>query len=368
MSIFSRWIPVFLTASAALAFHAGCPGAECAEGTIEQDGVCVPADDAFTAASCGAGTVLDGAECIPEMPPTVCGENTIEDTEAVPGIITCVGTGGSTSCNSSLPCPAAGSNRVTVCGRLFDIETDDRIESAAPTFEDCDPASPASEGPCQLKITFYDALDFAGNPTGAAPLTPQNFRLDDCGRFVAENIPRPSLGFLGVAVDDQSGAPDDHRLTGVAFPVTSGQVRNNQQTYVVRRTTDVAWSTDADVTGNQGLSGSNTFVDKGVFLSMFRHGNNPVAGVTVTSNGSVRSADDFYFTDTDATTRVDTNPNGPTGVNGAALLLNSSLVEHSGQGAEPAGCVWPSDLAASIPGVLFVNPRIAEDTNGNECP
>jgi hypothetical protein len=98
------------------------------------------------------------------------------------------------------------------------------------------------------------------------------------------------------------------------------------------------------------------------------HGTTPVAGVTVTSNGSVRASDDFYFTDTVATTRLDTTPTGPTGANGAALLLNSSLVEHSGQGAEPNGCVWPSDLAASIPGVLFFNPRIAEMSNGDACP
>ncbi len=353
------------TVSAALVLQAGCDGAECADGTIEQDGFCVPADVALDDSQCGEGTVLgDSGFCEPAMPPTVCGPNTIENTEIDPGVITCEGVGGVNDCSMPLPCPGAASNKVTVCGRLRDVQTDAVIEEAAPTFLDCDPAAPSDTGPCQIEISFYDALDFAGNPTGAAKLKPQNFHMDDCGRYVAENINRPSLGFLGIATEDASGAPDDHRLTGVAFPVTSGQVRNNQQTYVVTRATDVAWSTDPDV----GFPSTNTFIDKGVFMSIFRHGNTPVAGVTVTSNGSPRANDDYYFTDTDPVTRLDTTPTGPTGVNGAALLLNSSLVEHSGQGGEPSGCVWPSDLAASIPGVLFFNPRIAEDAGGNECP
>jgi len=351
-----------LAAAAAATLGAGCNGTECADGTIEQDGQCVPASDDPSAANCGEGTVLgDSGQCESEMPPTVCGENTIEDTETIPGVITCVGTGGAGSCADPLPCPSAGANKVTVCGRLFDIETDARIDDGITAS--CDLDNPTDTGPCQLQISFYDALDFAGNPTGAAKLTPQNFRMDQCGRYVAENVPRPSLGFLGVAVDDHPDAPDDHRLTGVAFPVTSGQVRNNQSTYVVLESTNVAWSTDPDVN-----FGANTFVNRGVFMSIFRHGNDPVAGVTVTSNGSVRAVDDYYFTDTVATTRVNTAPAGPTGVNGSALLLGSALVEHSGTGGEPSGCVWPSDLAASIPGVLFFNPRIAETAGGAECP
>jgi hypothetical protein len=357
------WISL-AAASAALVLQAGCNGTECADGTIEQNGFCVPATDDPSDSLCGEGTVLgDSGFCEPAMPPTVCGENTIEDTEQEPGVITCVGQGGPSDCNSNLACPGAASGKVTVCGRLFDVQTDTRILAAAPTFADCDLANPAAEGPCHVKITFYDALDFAGNPTGATPLQPQNFRLDDCGRYVAENINRPSLGFLGIATDN-ANAPEDLRLTGVAFPVTSGQVRNNQQTYVVTQATNVAWSTDPDV----GFTAANGFIDRGVFMPLFRHGTVPVAGVTVTSNGSVRAADDYYFTDTDPSTRLDTTPTGPTGVNGAALLLNSSLVEHSGTGGEPAGCVWPSDLAASIPGVLFLNPRIAETSTGAECP
>ncbi len=267
------------------------------------------------------------------------------------------------ACAPDLPCPSAAPGRVTVCGRLLDVETDLGIESANPRWAECGTAKAATDGPCQLEIQFYDALDFAGNPTGATPLQYANLYRDDCGRFVAENVQRPSLGFLGIGVDDASGEPDTHRLTGVAFPVTSGQIRTREMVYSLRTETDVAWSAQA------GL-GASSFVDRGVILTLFVDGDGaPVAGAKVVSNGSVRAADDYYFSDTNPRLRSTVDPSlTAAGLNGAGLMLNSPLVEHSGMGGEPTGCHWSSALAASIPGVLFArHAELQSDTTGGSC-
>jgi len=344
------WIPFLATLglAGAAGLSAGCNAVECAEGTIEQNGACVPADEVVDEANCGEGTMLgpDGV-CIPELPPTICEEGTTtEDTTTIPGVILCKGTGGGT-CDSELTCPQADASKVSVCGRLYDVETDEQLRAAAPNVADC-LSGGAADGPCEMKITFYDALEFAGNPSGATPIVPQDFLLDDCGRFRAHNLQRPSLGFLGIGVDDDDGSPDVHRLTGVAFPVVSAETRNRQKTYVVREATNQAWSDDA------GLGTS--FVDQGAFMTVFHGaGDVPVEGVQITEMGSVEAGNDYYFSDTDPNTRstIDLTKNS-TGVNGAGIKLNSALVEHSGTGG---GCTWESALAASIPTVLFFSPR-----------
>lgn len=245
-------------------------------------------------------------------------------------------------CDAFLGCPGAGANMVTVCGRLFDLESGQRVQA-------------------RHAIRFHDALDFAGNPDGATVLMPEELRQDDCGRYVARNVPRPSLGFLAISLDDGDDL-DELRKTVVAFPVTSGQVRSDQPVHALRRVTDAAWTEQSNV-------GGMTFADRGAILAVFTDGAGVrIEGVTITSNGSIRAADDFYFSDASVATRATVAPaQASTGVNGAALLLNSPLVEHTGTGGEPTGCTWPSELAASIPGVLFVQPFQAETPSGNPC-
>lgn len=343
-----------LTVAGASTVSTGCKTVECADGTVEQDGVCVPADEVVDEANCGEGTILgtDGT-CVPEVAPTICGAFTTPDTTSMPGFIVCVGTGGG-GCEVELTCPQASANKVSVCGRLYDVESDAEIIGLDATGVECGSGGEVTDGPCEFEIQFYDALEFAGDPGGATPIVPQEFRLDDCGRYLAHNLNRPSLGFLGIGVDDRSGAPDDHRLTGVAFPVSSAQVRNRQKTYTVTRTTDMQWSTDA------GL-GATTFVDRGAFMTVFTIAGVPEAGVQITEGGSVEAANDYYFDDASTVTRSSIDPaQNASGMNGAGIKLNSALVEHSGTGgALPGGCTWDSALAAAIPDVLFFSPRSA---------
>lgn len=349
-----------LVAGLLLAPSVSCAKLECAEGTIEQDGTCVPADEQPGNANCGPGTVLETGMCVPEDPTECDPDTTMAEYNEETGITTCVGTGGPTSCATNLPCPTAAMGKVTVCGRFYDLENDTQITAGTPAFLKCSEDGHAPDGPCQLDIKFYDALDFAGNPSGAVPLANEGIEIDDCGRYVARNISRPQLGFLGIGVDDAAGEADNHKLSGVAFPVSSGQVRTGQKTYVVRNAVDTDWSADVSL--------SPTFAARGVFVSIFQYGNNPVSGVTVTDSNGARPNDDYYFSDTAPLSRTTVIEDGPTGANGTALLLNSSLVEHSGTGGEPDGCQWPSDLAASIPGVYFINPRFAETPAGAACP
>lgn len=237
-------------------------------------------------------------------------------------------------CDLNLTCPAASPNRVSVCGRILDVETSQPVE-----------------GPAVVDITPYDALEFAGNPNGATPLAYEDKLVDACGRFRLHNINRPSLGFLGLAVDDPSGGTaDTYAMGAVAFAVGSGENRNRERVFAIRHATDAQWTSQAGLIGQ-------SFVTRGALLAIFLdEEGEPVAGVTVTEAGATEPQNDYYFAGANPWTRTTVNPSlTATGANGSALKIDSALVEHSGEG----NCVgtWDSALAASIPDVLFVTIR-----------
>lgn len=269
----------------------------------------------------------------------------------------------SAGCAAALPiggCPAAAMGKVTVCGRLADIETDAFLEAPAATGAAC-PGSATADGPCSVSIRFYDALDFASNPAGATPIVPESLYVDDCGRYRATNLTPPSLGYLAAAVDDASGTSDRHRLTAVAEATANAADLAALRTFVTRIETDTAWSTGA------GLAGPS-FADLGVVAAVFRWRELGRAGVQITRNGSASTADDYYFSDASAARSTVAAGQAVTGTNGGALFLGSSLVDHSGTGGEPPACQWPSRLVASIPGVVFVTLLDAETGAGAACP
>jgi hypothetical protein len=266
------------------------------------------------------------------------------------------------SCDVPLPCPAPDVGKVSVCGQLHDAETSAPIQAASPTFLACGTDGAATDGPCQLALQLYDALDFAGNPTGAVPLPADEVVVDDCGRFRAHNVTRPALGFLGLAVDDADGAADAHRLSGTARPAASGAVLAGLRLDAVTVATDTTWTTQAGLVGD-------SLAERGVILATFVDGDTPVAGVTMTRNGAPVPAGTYYFSDTAPASRTTVDPEQTsTGADGAALMLGSSLVEHSGDGGERGDCAWTSGLAASIPGVVFTTTYRLEGPGGGDCP
>lgn len=344
-----------------------CNQLECGEGTTESNGTCVLADGARpeNPTYCAPGTVYDDnmGGCVAELPPTVCDENTTVEIVDENGVVVCMGTGTGGGCN--LTCPQAASGRVTVCGVLKDVETSAEVGEGG-TGALCDLENPTADGACSLEMKFYDALQFAQNPTGTAELPYDDLKLNDCGHFVVQNVPAPALGFLAIGADDsEAGSSDNYVLAGVALPVTGGQRIDDLDTYVVRQATDATWS------GAVSLPGGQSFVERGVYVPIFLHKGQPVSGVVVTEGGSPQVAEDYYFSDTDPLSRSTVDPGqNSTGANGSALLVDSELVMHSGTGSEGMleGCVWPSDLADAIPGVAFVQDRHSEDTGtGEDC-
>ncbi len=264
-------------------------------------------------------------------------------------------------CSIELPCPTPRANHLTVCGRLYDLESDRPIASSTPG-EACNPYAPAAEGPCSLAIHFYDALEYSRDPTAAAPVVPGSLEVDDCGRVVAQDLNQPAFGFLGVVVDDGAGTIDRHRSTAIALLNARAAPARGTRLYVTRETTNQAWSTSAALDGQ-------TFATRGVLAMRFRYQGMPRSGVTVRRSGTLIPADDFYFSDTTAERTTIAPDQLATGANGMALVINSSVTNHDGTGNLPtASCRWPEQLGGTIPGVVFVQPHDAETGSGAPCP
>jgi len=347
---------------------AGCKPLDCGPGTTEVNGECVPAEGQIPEnIYCGPGTSYDGTtqSCLPDTKPTICDPDTTVEVVDINGVTICEGTGGG-GCTGG--CPQPDSGKITVCGRLTDAETGEFISVEGATGTNCaDIPVEDREGPCLMKVQFYDALAFAQAPSATAPLDNDAIVVNDCGWFKGDNIKTPALGFLAVGADDTDdvAAEDDQWvLTGVVFPVNPGDRRPDQVTYVVSNTTDDKWTESAGYP-----FGASTFSQKGVFFPIYKLAGEPVEGVQITrESAGVVEADDYYFSDTDPDIRstVDVAQNA-TGPNGAGLMVNSPLIYHAAIGGLPAGCTWKSDLAKSIPNVVFANERPAIDSEGEDC-
>jgi hypothetical protein len=356
----SRIAPVLLAALPAA--QLGCSQVVCGEGTVERDGVCRPADEQPDSATCGLGTELSpGGTCV-IADPIECDPLTTEPQfDPDTGITTCVGTNVDV-CAPDLQCPAPANGKLTLCGRIYDTETDEPLRAANATGAVC-PGTPTADGPCSLKLNFYDALLFQQNPSGTAPQAVGSVTVDDCGRYVGHNIDATSFGYIGAATDDGMGVADTHILTGVATADNLATPARGFRAYATRKTTDTVWTTAANLTGG------DTFASLGVLVMVFRKGVMPIAGVKIQQNGAVVAANDYYFTDTGKTRSLLDRTPDMTGANGSGLFIHADApMPFTGTGSEPAGCRWPTALAATIPGVVFVQIKDAESTGGGPCP
>lgn len=356
-------------ATAAGLANLSCSAVECGPGTIERDGLCAPAEQITEPAGCGGvgpfATVLGLDGLCESETPTVCdAETTREELDAETGVTTCIGTAG--GCGSEIPCTAPSANRATICGRLWDTGTDTQIAQAADNPEmECNPSAPTTDGPCSLRVRFFDAVDFASNPTGAMPLTPEGGVFQDgCGRYRGHNMPRATLGFIGIGVDDAPGITPDvpHRITGVATANELANPARGFRAYATTVATDTAWSTSSGI-------GGMSFAERGVLAIVFHYKGNPQSGVMARRNGALIPDDDFYFSDTGIARTTVAAAQTSTGANGTALVIDvPSPTAHDGLGGEPSGCRWPTNLAAAIPGVVFVQIKEAETPAGAACP
>ena len=263
-------------------------------------------------------------------------------------------------CAIELPCPPPLPGKLTVCGRLVDLETNAPVAVAHPTRTAC--TGVTADGPCSIALRFVDFLEFSMNPVSATPIAPESLIVDDCGRFRATNLNRPAFGFIGVVTDDAAGTSDRHRPTLIVSPNGLAAPAAGRRAYVTRSATNQAWTAAA------GLGGQ-TLLDRGLLVLSHRHRGNPVAGVSARRAGNPIPNDDLYFSDPGPTRSTVAPAATATGANGTALVLNvPSATNHSGAGAEPPGCRWPESLGAAIPGAVMVLERDAETTTGAPCP
>jgi len=338
----------------------GCDGVECGEGTVERGGDCVIDQTLIDTCKCGTGAHFDAEEeqCLPDHAPAVCNtETTVE--EIIDGDVTlCNGDCGG-GCPSACPPPAAG--HVTVCGELIDVETGARITSdGGGTGADCDEIPIAERtGPCLLEVAIHAGLEWP------APASIGDVEVDDCGFYVAANVPAPGLGLVMLSLDDAEGTSSAETwvATATAAAVSSGERLVAQKAYAVRRSTDSAWTTAAG-----SPFGGLTFSEKGVLAFRFFRADISIEEVTITrSPEGVVEDSDFYFSDTGRQTWATIDPaQDDTGVNGVGFIVDTPLADHRGQGGLPE-CTWPTVLRRSFPGLVLVEEIYAVSPGGGPC-
>lgn len=350
----------------ALALSTGCKEVDCGEGTIERNGACEPATATIDPASCGPNTMLVGDQCLPMYEPTECGPGTEAEVDQTTGITTCVSTGGG-GCGAPLACPQPAAGRQTICGQLYHIETNEHFAAADAMAKRCDPAMPATSGPCALRINVYDAVAFAMNPMTAELAFADKF-IDDCGRFRISDVMPGASPFIALGMDDadpsKAGPQGVSNAAGSAINVAANMTTRDVELFAVPASTTTRWAQ----TGGPTIAG-------GLYVMMFRQkrapSKLPQAGVTAIKNAMPAPLDDHYFVATDVTReRIDANAM-VTGANGTAVVTNVMLDTtrpNTGSGALPPECQWSLHLARTVPGVVFIQILRPINAPSMTCP
>ncbi len=357
---------IILVAVASLAGPA-CKDIACGEGTIEKNGSCVPADETVGTATCGPFTELQGDTCVPMFPATMCDPATTTPVvDPSTGVITCMGSGGG-GCGGTFACADPSTGKETLCGQIYDLETDMPFQAATPTGNRC--AAGATDGPCALGIKAYDAISFAGSPSTATPLAIGDVYIDDCGRYRATDISPPGGPFTALGFDDANaanmGPPGVTNAVGVATNNMPGTATANFDAFIATKATTDMWATNGPT------------IAQGFVVNIYKAhqmGEGEQAGVTFCkTSGASCIADptnDFYFTASDTGRHTLDTTATATGMNGTALVLNEKLtdsVSESGMGGIDATCEWQVHPGAGLAGIVFVQVVRPEDSSGNTC-
>lgn len=313
---------VFIVSVLAAAGNAGCGDTTCGEGTVERDGVCVAADDFLT---CGVGfkAVADRCEPDPDWVKTRCGANTKFD----PATGTCLGVGGSVTCDKQ--CPAASGNTICLSGRIF---------LAGEYVQNMDKPTPLkpSDG---VEIKIMDPIAMYGDPNAKelGKAVPYN----DAGCFLVENIEIPFSGFLAMLVDDATAGQDNYVRTAIGVQPTSGRNSENLEAAAFAKSQATAWGNDLE--------------SQGALILWYRDATGAgVAGVTPTKEQAPPpwSGNDAFFFDEDITAApyfdtaaTATTKSGMVGVRAAAL---------ASWGGTKTGCDVEAGTAGTIKGVFFL--------------
>jgi len=336
-----------------------CNSIACGTGTIERNGTCGPADETVNAAMCGPNTVVQGTQCVPVYPPTICDPSSTTEDTGSDGVTTCRGNGMGGGCSAPIPCPNPSSGKQTICGQIYNFEDGTPFKGAA-TGAAC--AGTETAGPCALQILAFDAVNFAHAPTMTNPQAVGKVVIDDCGRYAVEDITPPGNAFIALGFDDRGplGPTGVTVTTGVAMPTSPDTKTQGFEAFVL----------DQSVIGSWTASGGPPFAN-GIYAGVFRahtcDGGTCIGdsfanqmNAQMTKSTVVIPANDFYFKTSDGMTRenVDNNMNA-TSANGTALYINASVddsLAYSGTGSivDTVNCQWEPHAAANVPGLLFI--------------
>lgn len=328
-----------------------CKTVDCGPGTTERNGSCVESNATVSAARCGPFTVLQGDTCVPMFPPTTCDPaTTAPDTDLSTGVTTCIGTGGG-GCAARLACPnPTGSGTQTICGQIFDFETNQPFSAPGAMGNKCSPG--ATSGPCALGIKAYDAAAFAASMGASPPLTTGEVYLDDCGRYQVPNIPITGLmaPLVALGIDDadatKRGPLGITNAVGLATAAAAVATKDFDA-FVVPKTTSDKWA------------GMPPFdMTHGIFAPIYhahRTGLDLQSGVMFKAATGTATTTVFYLGGTTRAT-IDTAATA-TAANGTALVgITGGAVtdQYTGLGGLPAECQWELHGAASIPFAIFI--------------
>jgi hypothetical protein len=363
-------MPTRLVVLALLAALApSCKSVDCGTGTTERNGACVPASETVGAATCGPFTELHGDKCAPMLTPTMCDPATTQEETDSNGVVTCIGKGGG-GCGAKLPCPTPTDGKQTICGQIYDFETDQPFAQPDATGAACAPN--ATSGPCTLGIKAFDAAAFVGNPTGTQPLTTDPVFIDDCGRYRVAEIAQPVGPFVALAIDDATMGPlGTTNAVGVATVRGANTATKDFDAFIVRGATTASWGATPSLAAGiyaPVYRGHSTGRDLASNVKFTFGPASPPAYPTMTDMNR-----DYYFTGcpTNRTT-LDGTAN-VTATNGTALVTGANLGEvYAGVGGIPAAaqaqCVWEVHPGAAIPGVVFIQIFRPMNAPGQTCP
>ena len=252
-------------------------------------------------------------------------------------------------CSAELTCPLPPSGKSCIAGVLTEAGSGSPMRAFFHADRAC--GDGAIGGPCNLRLTAYDALDFASSPSTATALATTGSVVDGCGRFRFTTLDPPSFGFVAVVADDATAGPENdlHAPGATVHALAGGQRLERFGVVAVRQDSVAKWTASAGAP-----FGTTSFADVGAILIQFSAAGIPSAGTTVLRNGSVATSADFYFSDTAPSERRQVESvRASTGANGSALVAPAgSPASYSGLGGEAGACTWPTTTAVSPAGVV----------------
>ncbi len=334
----------------------GCKQIECGDGTIDRNGVCQPGEGMVDPAICGDGTVLVADRCEPLLPPTECDPaSTTAVIDESTGVTICMGVGGP-------GCPApSGATKQSICGQLYDFETNAKLEAPGATGAACDPQAPTADGPCALTIAVYDAQKFANNPTGTPQVSVGQLTIYDNGQFSLADVETSEIQpFVGLGVDDADASkkgPSGYAVTSaIAFNKDPGKRTTGVELWLVKPSTAAAWA---------AAPGGGPSLTTGIYAAVFRahaegvgdqYANQP--DVTITTGASSITPSYYYFNAAETNrTNIDMDATA-TGANGTGLVTGTGVLTSpwSGTGgiADTTNCKWDQHIAATLQGIVFI--------------